>query len=725
MITLLTHSTLLLATLNATPAVELQLAEGPVQVRPNELLIRPAANLSGRELDALAAELDLSQLRNIGARPWFRVQADAATADKLQALKRRVALDQRIVDVSYNAIVASDGGALKAAPRNADPHRELQWNLDLIDAEAAHEAGGLGSDQVIVAILDSGVAWRDAADGSTRCHPDLRHTLFVAPYDFVDKDAYPDDLFFHGTHVAGIIAAGANNGEGMLGLAPQTAIMPVRVLDETGTGSLETLVAGIDHAVANGADIINLSLSFTPGYRPGALLAEAIEDAWQAGVLIVASTGNYGLRALPYPAAYNQVLAVGAVGPQARIAQYGNYGCGIDLVAPGGQRHQPESGVLSAAIIDGDPTRVGYGWAAGTSQAAPHVAATAALLLAQGPQSPLELRNRIEQTATDLGIADWDARFGSGLLDPAMAIAHEVPVLSLDALPGWNERPALTAEELLLALVERVVLHAIVSEMRVSGGLLGDLWGNGAILDFLENNGGLLGELWGNGAILDFIENNGGLLGEIWGNAGLLRELWGNGAILDFLENNGGLLGELWGNSGLLRELWGNGAILDFIENNGALLGEIWGNSGLLRELWGNGAILDFLEGNGGLLGEIWGNGGILDFLEGNGGLLALLEGNGGILGLLEDNGGIMEFLKGNGGLLGNLEGNGGLLGNLEGNGGLLGFLRGNGGLLGFLEGNGGLLGQLLGNGALLSDLAGNGGLLGLLEGNGSELQPL
>ncbi len=601
-------ATLLAGTATAMPTINYQNEETAVPVAANQLLIRPTSNMRTAQIRQILSDYGFETPRNVGNHGWLLVSADAATSEQIDAILTELRDDFRIDGAAANAIMAADGGALVETD-SFDPHRDLQWNIDLIDVEAAQEIAGFGSSDVVVAILDSGVAWRNAADGSAVRHPDFAHTRFVAPIDFVDGDHAPDDELYHGTHVAGIIAAGGRNGEGVLGVAPSTAIMPIRVLDHEGIGTLASLVAGIEHAVDFGADVINLSLSFTPGYRPGAILADAISDAWEAGVVIVASTGNYGLRAVPYPAAYNEVIAVGAVGPEGAVTNYSNFGSGIDIVAPGGRREAPESGVLSACIIDGDPTQVGYGWASGTSQAAPHVAATAALLIAQGVGDPLTLRNMLEGTAADFGREGWDILFGAGLVDPFAALTIDVPVYELSELGGWNSRPEVTLNELALAVLEELILDLLGKELRAHGGLLGHIDTNGGLIGFMNGNGGLIGIMNGNGAVIEFMTNNGGLLGHMNNNGGLLGLLTSNGGLLGLLTNNGGLLGHMNNNGGLLG----------LINNNGGLLG--------------------LLNSNGGLLGMIAQNGGLVGFMNNNGGLLGLLNNNGGLLGTMQSNG--------------------------------------------------------------------------------------
>jgi RimJ/RimL family protein N-acetyltransferase len=167
-----------------------------------------------------------------------------------------------------------------------DEFYRAQWNMRLVDAE---RTWGIqtGSSEVIVAVLDTGVAFEDF--GPYRKAPDWGNTRFVAGFDFVNRDSHPNDDDFHGTHVASTIAEATNNREGVAGLAFGCAIMPVKVLDEEGNGSFFNVAEGVDFAVRGGAKVINLSLG---GPDASATMRQAVDRAVQAGVTVVAAAGN-------------------------------------------------------------------------------------------------------------------------------------------------------------------------------------------------------------------------------------------------------------------------------------------------------------------------------------------------------------------------------------------------------------------------------------------------
>ena len=249
---------------------------------------------------------------------------------------------------------------LLAAPASAaDPRRGEQWNLDLIEADAAHAVStGVGA---VVAVVDSGVQ----AD-----HPDLAGHLGPG-YDFVQNDATPQDGNGHGTHVSGIIGAASGNGIGVESVAPGATILPVRVLGDDGGGSTDTSRSGVDYARTHGADVINLSLgSDVPlvGAMGGDAFDAAVHRALAAGIVVVAAAGNNGVPVCEQPAASDGLLCVGAVDKRKQRSFFSSFGSGLGLVAPGGSgTGVPGEDVLSTYKGSG------YEELAGTSQAAPHV----------------------------------------------------------------------------------------------------------------------------------------------------------------------------------------------------------------------------------------------------------------------------------------------------------------------------------------------------------------
>jgi serine protease len=328
---------------------------------------------------------------------------------------------------------------------------QLQWNLagpTSVNASGAWEhliaSGRHGGNGVIVAVLDTGVAYADR--GRYRRTPDISPKRFVRGYDFVDDDPYPNDVNGHGTHVASTIAETANNAIGVVGLAYGARIMPVRVLNREGVGRVSRIAAGIRWAVDHGADVINLSVEFdaatTVEYIPE--VVQAIRYARRKSVLVVSASGNSGSPFVAYPARVAQVLAVGATTEHGCQAAYGNTGTGLDLVAPGGghDANRPGDPACRPQEAPGRPIyqmtflksvrEFGLpGGYEGTSMAAAHVSATAALVIASGvlgpAPTPAAIERRLRRTARDLGAPGWDRAYGWGLIDAAAATDPALP----------------------------------------------------------------------------------------------------------------------------------------------------------------------------------------------------------------------------------------------------------------------------------------------------------
>ncbi len=233
-----------------------------------------------------------------------------------------------------------------------------------------------GSSGQEVAVLDSGVDYN---------HPDLDGKT-IRGYDFVDNDWYPMDLNGHGTHVAGTVAAETNNAQGVAGMAPNTKILAVRVLNAQGSGSLADIADGIEYAADAGAEVINLSLGCDCNTTT---LKNAVNYAWNKGVVVVAAAGNDGVSTTFEPASYTNAIAVAAVDRYDRLASFSNWGASwVDVAAPG------------VDIASTYPNN-GYVYMSGTSMAAPHVAGLAALLAGQG-RSASQIRAAIENTADNI-----------------------------------------------------------------------------------------------------------------------------------------------------------------------------------------------------------------------------------------------------------------------------------------------------------------------------------
>ncbi|NIO72039.1 MAG: S8 family serine peptidase, partial [Anaerolineae bacterium] len=298
-----------------------------------------------------------------------------------------------------------------------DSYWSSQWGMTKIEAPAAWDIT-TGSDSVTIAIVDTGV---------DLFHPDLSGKL-VSGYDFVNNDSDPQDDYGHGTHVAGIAAAKTNNGTGVAGLSWGAKIMPVKVLDDYGSGGYEDVANGIIYAANNGADIINLSLG---GTVYSWTLKDAAEYAHDLGCVIVAAAGNDN-SSVSYPARYPEVFAVAATDSDDQKASFSNYGPEVDVAAPGVS--------IRSTYWWGGST---YEWLSGTSQASPHVAGLAALIWAVNPSlNNTQVQSIIKQTADDLGAAGRDNYYGFGRINARRALEATAPSLDISPSMGFLANPA-------------------------------------------------------------------------------------------------------------------------------------------------------------------------------------------------------------------------------------------------------------------------------------------
>jgi thermitase len=227
---------------------------------------------------------------------------------------------------------------------------------------------------VKVAVIDSGVDYH---------HPDLTAN-YAGGYDFFNNDGDPMDDHGHGTHVAGTIAAAMNNltgdpakEEGVVGVAPRARFLAYKVCGADGTCSDFAIQQAIARAIVDGARVINMSLGSVDASQS---LADAVQDAWNAGLVIVAGAGNDGSTELFYPAAFEHVISVAAFDEDHRRASFSNYGSWVDISAPG----NVIMSTYPLATCAADPTVPGdtacYTWNSGTSMATPHVSGAAALV---------------------------------------------------------------------------------------------------------------------------------------------------------------------------------------------------------------------------------------------------------------------------------------------------------------------------------------------------------
>lgn len=303
-----------------------------------------------------------------------------------------------------------------------DPMFKLQWHMEQIHAPEAWASQR--GDGVVVAVIDTGVAWKDAT--GVKQLPDLEGTKFTKGESFIS--GLPDGLddHAHGSHVAGTIAQTTNNGIGVTGVAYESTIMPLKVLSGDGRGSVPGIANAIRYAADNGAQVINMSLG---GPLPSRVLAKAIEYAHSKGVTTVCAAGNESRSRVGYPAANKHAVAVSATNYDRGLTFYSNWGKDIDVAAPGGDTRNDKNGdghpdgVLQNTIKIQQPMANDYLWFQGTSMASPHAAGVAALIVGEGITNPDEVERIMKETAVHPNGKKWDKKFGAGIIDAQAAVA--------------------------------------------------------------------------------------------------------------------------------------------------------------------------------------------------------------------------------------------------------------------------------------------------------------
>ncbi|HEY9576068.1 MAG TPA: S8 family peptidase [Pseudobacillus sp.] len=294
---------------------------------------------------------------------------------KLKGTKNKIITKKQVDNAATSAFVSSE---------------ESQWSYQTVKANEAAQKGITGKG-IKVAVVDSGIA----------PHSDLSIGGGTSTVDYTSS--WIDDNG-HGTHVAGIIAA-RRNGSGILGVAPDAKLYAVKTMNQEGEGTLQDILEGIDWSIANGMDIINLSLGTEANSR---MMHDMINKAYQKGIVVVGAAGNDGSadgtgNTIDYPAKYDSVIAVAAIDRYLKRGSFSSTGSEVEVSAPGVK-------VLS--------TYMGgyYAYMSGTSQATPHIAGLLALLKQQNPTlSGSALRNELLKHITDLGAAGRDSLYGYGL----------------------------------------------------------------------------------------------------------------------------------------------------------------------------------------------------------------------------------------------------------------------------------------------------------------------
>lgn len=422
---------LVVATTAASPAQEPGNAPYRAEYTPGRLLISLRSS-DQTKMDRLVKRVAGKVVATL---PTLGVTAIDVPPDQTESALKTLLADPEITYVERDPLVRLSSPTQGWRPD--DPLFDRQWALNRLGIPQAWDVIR-GDPSIVVAVLDT---------GANLDHEDLRGQL--APgWDFVRKGPTPEDDNGHGTHVSGLVAAAADNSIGISGVAPGSRVMPIKVVTAGGVGSHLHIAQGIEHAVRNGAKIINLSLG---GGEPSETLRRAIDYAWDSGLLIIAAAGNENSSATVYPAAWPNVIGVGATNEDDSRAPFSNYGPYVSVVAPG---------VAILSTIKDPPYYEAW---PGTSMSTPLVSGVAALLWSRYPtMSNIQIRNLLFQTTDRVGATLYDINgrnpeYGYGLVNAAsavgLAIVTPTPNLARPtATPTPCPIPALLPEE--QALVE-------------------------------------------------------------------------------------------------------------------------------------------------------------------------------------------------------------------------------------------------------------------------------
>lgn len=343
------------------------------------------------ELITHAGGVKLKNLDLIGAKAvWV---PDRSAAAKLATSPGVVRVDD---DVVVEALIV-DRISAKPTP-SPQPTEVLPWGIDRVDAELVWPSGNT-ADPIRVGIIDTGIS---------NTHSDLLANVKGGTNIINRKKNWNDDNG-HGSHVAGITAA-LDNNIGVIGIGPAIDLYAIKVLDRNGFGFLSDVIKGIEWAIANGIQVINMSLGTSADIQSS---HDAVIAAKNAGLVIVAAAGNSGGTVI-FPAAYPEAIAVSATDENNVIASWSSRGPEVDLSAPGVSIYSTYKGTSYATL-------------SGTSMAAPHVAGSAALVLntpvglydanANGVWDPDEVQIKLQSAATDLGDVGFDNLYGWGLVN--------------------------------------------------------------------------------------------------------------------------------------------------------------------------------------------------------------------------------------------------------------------------------------------------------------------
>jgi type VII secretion-associated serine protease mycosin len=320
---------------------------------------------------------------------------------------------RRSFQAAAGVLVLAAAILVPSDPALADGIRSQQWYLNTLKvAQAQAISTGAG---ITVGLVDTGVD----------PHPDLKQNLLSGVDEVTGGGNGHNDKVGHGTQMAGLIAAHGRGSSGVLGIAPATKVLPIKIANSEKNFPTTTVVKGIKYAIDHRVNVINVSAGVGPSFE----LLDALKAAQTANIVVVAATGNEGGTLVSYPAAADGVLAVGATGRNGKHSSFSTTGPQVQICAPG----------ESVETTSSNDT---YVRGTGTSEATAIVAGAVALVRAKFPQlSAAEVIHRITATADDNGAPGRDDDCGFGELNIVKALTADVPPLSGATASGPASAP--------------------------------------------------------------------------------------------------------------------------------------------------------------------------------------------------------------------------------------------------------------------------------------------
>jgi subtilisin len=388
------------------------------------------ANAKGQNTDNLARVI-ITFDKPIGSSEQALVRAHGGEIKYSYSIVNAIAAElpeASLAGIAHNPNVIAVEQDLEVQATTIEEEYSNTWSLSNINARPVHVSGNTGIGAKI-GIIDSGINYN---------HPDLASN-YVGGYDFVEGENDLDirqgdgamDVYGHGTHVAGTACA-SQNDFGVVGVASGCSLYSLRVLNDAGSGTTSNIIAAVQWAVNNNLDVINLSLGRSTDM--GSAAQTAFDNAYNAGVLIVAAAGNSGNRKgkgtnTIYPANYDSVIAVAATDINDERATFSSTGVNVEIAAPGKSVYSTWNDSTSYSSpqplcfdYNSDGAVECYKQGSGTSMASPHVAGVAALVFSAGVQNNQQVRTILQETAFNPGSVERDTHYGYGLVDAQMAV---------------------------------------------------------------------------------------------------------------------------------------------------------------------------------------------------------------------------------------------------------------------------------------------------------------